>query len=58
MRLPGKDPIELIFYRVTTFTGEPQNLVFHEMRWEPTSRLGDFDFVEGDRDFLRAFAAR
>jgi 8-oxo-dGTP diphosphatase len=55
---PGKDPIELIFYRVTSFTGEPQNLVFHEMRWEPAARLGGFDFVEGDRDFLRVFAAR
>jgi 8-oxo-dGTP diphosphatase len=54
----GKDPIELIFYRVTSFTGEPQNLVFHEMRWEPAARLGGFDFVEGDHDFLRVFAAR
>lgn len=55
---PGKNPIELIFYRVKSFTGEPQNLVFHEMRWEPALRLGDFDFVEGDREFLRAFSAR
>src|SRR5690242_16119864 len=54
---PGKNPIELIFYRVTSFTGEPRNLVFHEMRWEPASRLGSFDFVEGDRDFLRTLAA-
>jgi 8-oxo-dGTP diphosphatase len=53
---PGKNPIELIFYRVTSFAGEPRNLVFHEMRWEPASRLDSFDFVEGDRDFLRAFA--
>ena len=53
---PGKNPIELIFYRVTSFTGEPRNLVFHEMRWEPAERLGSFDFVEGDRDFLRTFA--
>jgi 8-oxo-dGTP diphosphatase len=53
---PGKNPIELIFYRILSFTGEPRNLVFHEMRWEPATRLGDFDFVEGDREFLRAFA--
>ncbi len=54
---PGRNPIELIFYRVTSFTGEPRNLVFHEMRWEPASNLGSFDFVEGDRGFLRTFAA-
>ena len=53
---PGKDPIELIFFRVTSFEGEPRNLVFHEMRWEPPASLHDLDFVEGDRDFLRTFA--
>lgn len=53
---PGKNPIELIFYRITSYSGEPQNLVFHEIRWEPASGLGSYDFVEGDRDFLRAFA--
>lgn len=53
---PGRSPIELIFYRVTSFTGEPRNLVFQEMRWEPAARLSAFDFVEGDRDFLRALA--
>jgi 8-oxo-dGTP diphosphatase len=51
---PGKHPIELIFLRVTRFSGEPRNLIFHEMRWEAPERLGAFDFVEGDRDFLRS----
>jgi 8-oxo-dGTP diphosphatase len=54
---PGKDPIELIFYRVESFIGEPKNRVFHEMRWERRSGLGALDFVEGDREFLRRFAA-
>lgn len=53
---PGKDPILLVFYRVKSFAGEPRNLIFHEMRWEPAARLADLDFVEGDRDFLRTFA--
>jgi 8-oxo-dGTP diphosphatase len=53
---PGKHPIELIFIRVTRFSGEPGNLIFEEMRWEPRERLAAFDFVEGDRDFLRALA--
>jgi 8-oxo-dGTP diphosphatase len=53
---PGKDPIELIFYRVDSFRGEPENQVFHEMRWERRSELTAFDFVEGDREFLRRFS--
>jgi len=32
---PGKDPILLIFLRVREFVGEPRNLIFQEMRWEP-----------------------
>ncbi|MGO9012180.1 MAG: (deoxy)nucleoside triphosphate pyrophosphohydrolase [Bryobacteraceae bacterium] len=53
---PGKDPITLIFFRITGFHGEPRNLIFHEMRWEPRRDLGRFDFVEGDLPFLSGFA--
>ncbi|HEV2446328.1 MAG TPA: (deoxy)nucleoside triphosphate pyrophosphohydrolase [Candidatus Sulfopaludibacter sp.] len=52
---PGKDPIELVFFRVTGLEGEPRNLIFHEMRWEPAAKLADFNFVEGDLPFLRAW---
>jgi 8-oxo-dGTP diphosphatase len=54
---PGKNAIALIFYRVTEFEGEPQNLIYREMRWEARAELPQFDFVEGDRDFIRSFAA-
>lgn len=54
---PGRTPIELIFLRVTEFSGEPQNLIFHEMRWEPPQYLPGFDFVEGDIEFLRGLAS-
>jgi 8-oxo-dGTP diphosphatase len=53
---PGKAPILLIFVRVTRYTGEPRNLIFHEIRWEPPTALASFDFVEGDRDFIRSLA--
>jgi 8-oxo-dGTP diphosphatase len=49
----GRDPIRLFFFRVTEFQGEPTNVIFHEMRWEPAQSLGSFDFVEGDIEFLR-----
>jgi 8-oxo-dGTP diphosphatase len=53
---PGKDPIRLIFFRVTNFAGEPRNLIFHEMRWEESRRLSEYDFVEGDTDFIRTLS--
>jgi 8-oxo-dGTP diphosphatase len=49
---PGKDPIELIFFRVRHFSGEPQNLIFHDLRWQPQFQLAGLDFVEGDREFI------
>jgi 8-oxo-dGTP diphosphatase len=50
---PGKDPIELIFFRVTQFGGEPRNVIFHEMRWAAPEEMAGLDFVEGDAGFLR-----
>lgn len=55
---PGKSPILLVFFAVTAFTGEPQNLIFHEIRWEPRENLANFDFLEGDRDFILTFSAK
>jgi 8-oxo-dGTP diphosphatase len=52
---PGKPPVDLIFYRVLEYSGEPLNLIFEEMRWAPRATLGEFDFVEGDREFLASF---
>jgi 8-oxo-dGTP diphosphatase len=54
---PGRKPIRLYFFRVRSYRGEPRNRIFSEMRWEPAERLREFDFVEGDREFLRGLAA-
>jgi 8-oxo-dGTP diphosphatase len=54
---PGRAPILLIFFRVTEFRGEPRNLQFDQMRWEPPDALPAFDFLEGDLDFVRRLAA-
>lgn len=53
---PGRPPILLIFFRVEEYQGEPRNLIFREMRWEPRGNLHAFDFVEGDLKFLRRFS--
>jgi mutator protein MutT len=51
---PGRPPILLLFYRVTEFTGEPKNLDFEQIAWVARARLGDYDFLEGDAEFIRS----
>jgi hypothetical protein len=53
---PGRQAIALIFYRVTEFEGDPRNLIYKEMRWESPDNLSQFDFVEGDLEFIRALS--
>ncbi len=53
---PGRTPIELIFYRVTEFEGEPENLVFHDIRWVPPGGLSEFDFLDADRELVARLA--
>src|SRR5580704_287515 len=47
----------LIFFHVTEFTGEPANLDFAQIAWVLRSRLPDYDFLEGDVEFVRRLAA-
>jgi 8-oxo-dGTP diphosphatase len=54
---PGRDPILLIFHAVEDFEGEPRNCVFHEMQWALPGELTDFDFLEGDVEFVKRLAA-
>jgi len=56
-RYPGMRPILLIFCVVTDFSGEPRNCVFEEIRWTEPATLPDFDFLEGDLEFVRRLAA-
>jgi 8-oxo-dGTP diphosphatase len=53
----NKPPILLIFLHVARFTGEPVNRVFEQIAWVERSRLPEYDFLEGDIDFVRRFAA-
>jgi len=53
---PGRSPILLIFFRVAEFEGEPRNLDFEQIRWESRERLRDYDFLEGDANFIRAYS--
>ena len=55
---PGRGPIQLIFYRVSDFRGEPANLIFEQILWEKPARLPEYDFLEGDVDFVKRLAKR
>lgn len=52
-RYPKRLPIVLIFFRVLSFQGEPAPLAFEQIRWETRDRLTQYDFLDGDRDFVR-----
>lgn len=53
---PGRTSILLIFFRVREFSGEPANFVFERIQWEDRSKLVDYDFLDGDVDFVRRLA--
>lgn len=53
---PGRTAILLIFFRVTEFAGEPANHVFADIKWESRQRLPEYDFLDGDVDFVRRLA--
>ncbi len=50
---PRRKPILIIFYRVTSFEGAPANCVFEQIRWEEPERFPEYDFLDGDFDFIR-----
>lgn len=52
----GRSRILLIFYRVVDFEGTPRNLDFEQIRWEQPGRLRDYDFLEGDTEFIGRLA--
>jgi 8-oxo-dGTP diphosphatase len=53
---PRRPPILLIFFHVTGFEGVPLNRVSEKIHWAPRQRLAEFDFLDGDRDFVRRLA--
>src|SRR5437588_9227566 len=49
---PNRSRIELIFYRVLQFDGEPRNQAFEQIAWEAPSELREYDFLDGDVEFV------
>src|ERR1700683_2596213 len=53
VQYPGGALTRLFFFRVTEFSGEPQNLDFEQIVWERPGLLSTYDFLEGDIAFIR-----
>jgi len=54
---PGRAPVELVFFRVDAFRGEPLNRVFADLRWLPAEQLDALDFLEADRALIARLPA-
>ncbi len=54
---PQRAPVLIIFYRVTECRGQPANRQFEQIRWETRERLPEYDFLEGDGEFVRRLAS-
>jgi len=51
---PDKNPIQLIFLRVTSWRGEIENRIFNHILWEQPPRLPLYDFLEGDIPLIKS----
>jgi 8-oxo-dGTP diphosphatase len=49
---PGKSAILLIFIEVPVWQGAIENRIFDQTAWEIPEALANYDFLEGDLDFL------
>lgn len=50
-------PFELSFIAAQLQAQEPRNLVFEQIAWVSPASLCEYDFLEGDLEFIRLLAA-
>jgi len=44
--------VEVVFFRVDDFRGEPRNQVFEAIAWVPRGELAAYKFLEADRELV------
>lgn len=49
----GRPPLILLFHQVESFQGEPQPRTFQQIAWVRAEALPEYDFLDGDLDFIR-----
>jgi 8-oxo-dGTP diphosphatase len=55
-RYPKRSAILLIFHSVTQYSGQLAGRCFEQIRWEERGNLPNYDFLDGDLDFVRRLA--
>ena len=50
---PNGSRVHLLFFVVPAFAGEPRARVFEQIQWVELGGLAEFDFLDGDFDFVR-----
>ena len=53
---PNGTRVELRFFLVQEYQGELQNIIFRDIQWADRGQLPSFDFLEADRELVRAIA--
>lgn len=53
-RYPGREALELTFYRVAEARGTICNRAFADLRWVPIGSLWELDFLAADRGVVEA----
>jgi 8-oxo-dGTP diphosphatase len=56
-RYPDGTEVEVHFFAVGSFRGEPLNRCFQAISWVEAARIGDYDFLEADRPLVARIAA-
>jgi len=56
-KYPRGGRVELRFFVVREFQGEPENRIFRDIQWVARTQLPEFDFLEADRELVRQIAA-
>jgi 8-oxo-dGTP diphosphatase len=51
-----RSPLLLLFHSIDSYVGEPQGITFEQIRWEDPVKLPEYDFLDGDLDFVRRLA--
>ena len=52
----GGTRVELVFFEVLSYRGDPRNQVFERVEWVAAGELEKLDFLEGDRPLVRALS--
>jgi 8-oxo-dGTP diphosphatase len=48
--------VEVVFFAVTSYSGEARNQVFEAMEWAPRVKLPEYNFLEADRELVNRIA--